>query len=1030
MILCLLSKISKRIALIRLFCCMCSISMGFLPALQAARPALGVSVYYQHLGNLRYRLMANVHRECNGLPYASTVNAGLRSGSCYTAITLTRDSIFEQRINCNNATVCQPPNGSSGTSGIEIQRFSLVVDFSQTPYSAFTQSACCDVVFSFEDMMRTGLNSMQDQDIFAPCTLNLCQTKGLKKGNSSAIPYFHIPRLVWLKQTNQISFHALDPDGDSLVYTLAKPRQSASLFATYKSGYSETNPLSVYCPGTPPCTPSPNSNPPRGFFLDGTTGDMVFQPTLNNEQALICVEITEFRRDSSGVMRKIGSSVHERGVLCLGAGSNLSPTITVPAGVDACAGEKQCYTFLVTDKKISSAAAPDTLRLKWFSSLSGASVSTTQTIPNEATVKVCYNTKSSDTLPNAHFFTLWADDNFCPTPARAQQTLRFRVMNKPDFKLSVSKLPGSRMVYQLNTGKKTAAYSVALRGPDNYFRNIRYTSPQVLDTIQFPDAGLYTVEASISVPGFCSFILRDSIKMEGCIRLKQLSKPSNPVCATLPLTLSVEPSNAVGSIQYRWSDGQNATLSTSDSLKFLPVRDTFIRLWVRDQVACEATVEWNISSYRPSLTFQSPATVFCSEGTSAEWPVITAVQPASAQFSAALKGLVEARNNSYFTGARIPLKGGVKQDARVIISYTDSAGCPVQDSILVTVNPSPHSKIQNDTFCGGSDAYPLFNLIQNQNLLKYNYQARCFAGPTSNVDALVSGGNQGRFLVAGRYDLEFKTSDLTTGCAGLDSFHVQLFRAPVYNLLTPDSPCALSPVLTLNKFVQVNTVTPVISWKAVAFDGNTKDPLLGNIISNGDHFFPAKAGNWLLAFRESSTYCPLNDTIKLNVRPLPQPTLGADTAINLDELLNLTPGVFSAYRWDDGQVGASRMVKAQNLGIGSHLIWVRVSDLYSCSASDSLYLQVRPIGTRSKAYGSEPYRYYPNPFNTRIYLNLPEEVNEVSLYTVNGQKVEVPVEMVKGVRVLHTDSLPAGFYVLAIEYKTEVRYFRMTKQTP
>ena len=359
---------------------------------------------------------------------------------------------------------------------------------------------------------------------------------------------------------------------------------------------------------------------------------MVFQPTVNNEQALICVEITEFRRDSSGVMRKIGSSFHERVIISLNAANNLSPIITVPAGVAACAGEKQCYTFLVTDKKVSSAAVPDTLRLKWFSSLSGASVSTTQTIPNEATVKVCYNTKSSDTLPNAHFFTLWSDDNYCPNPARAQQTLRFRVQKKPDFRIKLLKIPGSRMVYSLACNQKGPTYSVALRGPNKFFRNIRYTGNNVSDTIQLPDAGLYNLDAEITVPGFCTFTLRDSIWLEGCIKLKELRVPRNPACATLPLLFKAEVSNAVGSIQYRWSDGRNGTLSTADSLKFFPVRDTLIRLWARDQVGCETSVQLQVLSYKPELRFQAPSLVFCGEGMSEEWPKITSVQPPDAQF--------------------------------------------------------------------------------------------------------------------------------------------------------------------------------------------------------------------------------------------------------------------------------------------------------------------------------------------------------------------------------------------------------------
>jgi hypothetical protein len=126
--------------------------------------------------------------------------------------------------------------------------------------------------------------------------------------------------------------------------------------------------------------------------------------------------------------------------------------------------------------------------------------------------------------------------------------------------------------------------------------------------------------------------LRDSIWLEGCIKLKELRVPRNPACATLPLLFKAEVSNAVGSIQYRWSDGRNGTLSTADSLKFFPVRDTLIRLWARDQVGCETSVQLQVLSYKPELRFQAPSLVFCGEGMSEEWPKITSVQPPDAQF--------------------------------------------------------------------------------------------------------------------------------------------------------------------------------------------------------------------------------------------------------------------------------------------------------------------------------------------------------------------------------------------------------------
>lgn len=746
---------------------------------------------------------------------------------------------------------------------------------------------------------------------------------------------------------------------------------------------------------------------------------MVFQPTLSNEVSCLTIEVTEHRRDSSGKMQIVGTTLHERVLLTNNPANNNPPSITLPQETTICAGDKRCYSIRLQDKPYNVVTPPDTLRWNWKASHPGFSVGVTQSNPNEATLQVCYSTNASDSIGASHYFTLWVDDNFCPKPIRVQRSLHFRVVRKPDFNLKVSKLPGSRLILQLNSKDTSAQFSAAIRLPDNSIRRFTYRKSSVSDTIQFPGAGTYQIEADIKVPNACSYLLRDSIQLEGCLKLEPLSVSQNPACASLPLTLIPSISNSVGTLQYSWSDGQNNTLSTSDSLRFTPVRDTLIRLWVRDQVDCEASTSIAIGSYLPKLSFQNPSVVFCSEGTEFEWAKITAVDPPDARFSSSLAGLVEQRSNGYFSSARIPLTGLGTQSARVQVEYSDSAGCPVNGDFIVDVNPTPHSVLLNDTLCRETEVYPLFDLLQNEDNVKNAYLVRCYAGPIGPLYSVVN-DNLGRYVTRGNYYMEMQTSDRRTGCLGRDSFTVELRGEPTYNILSVDSPCALSPVLELNPFVRVQSTAPKFNWNAVAFNGDATDPIVQTVIRSGDRFFPAKAGKWTLAFAESSTFCTLRDTFEMVVRPLPVPRLGQDTSINIDQTIRLTPGRFDSYEWNNGDAGQTRSIEARWLGLGRHLIWARVSSNETgCFASDSLYLSVLPAGTGIVRMAEAGW-VYPNPFDKQIHIIQPGAI-DIRLFNLLGQELPIRVESEKGTRLLSAENLPSGTYLLQFSIG-EIRY--------
>jgi hypothetical protein len=86
-----------------------------------------------------------------------------------------------------------------------------------------------------------------------------------------------------------------------------------------------------------------------------------FQPTAIHEVSLFAIEITEYRRDSNGVMQKVGSSYHERVWSTINGGVNNPPLITMNNEALICAGDKRCIAIKLDDKPFLSTLAPDTL---------------------------------------------------------------------------------------------------------------------------------------------------------------------------------------------------------------------------------------------------------------------------------------------------------------------------------------------------------------------------------------------------------------------------------------------------------------------------------------------------------------------------------------------------------------------------------------------------------------------------------------------------------------------------------------------
>jgi gliding motility-associated-like protein len=81
---------------------------------------------------------------------------------------------------------------------------------------------------------------------------------------------------------------------------------------------------------------------------------------------------------------------------------------------------------------------------------------------------------------------------------------------------------------------------------------------------------------------------------------------------------------------------------------------------------------------------------------------------------------------------------------------------------------------------------------------------------------------------------------------------------------------------------------------------------------------------------QSAIGCDSIVTTFLTVKPKPLPNLGPDQSLCSNVQLNITPGAFSNYRWQDGSDANSITISSQ----GTY--WVTVTDNFGCTATDTL----------------------------------------------------------------------------------------------
>jgi hypothetical protein len=985
-----------------------ALALVFISEHAEASPHGGYANYDHKSGNT-YVFRLVYYKLCTSIAFPATRTATLSSRGCATSVNLTM-----QRVAVNQQVQRCP--GATGCGLLEEVVYELEVDFSATAYSAFLGSSCCEVVFSSAYCCRpSNWSAGGNTDLYLEANLSLCATKGLKRGNSSPGRVFALPHYVIQNSTTAGSFFATDRDGDSLSYTLLPARTSAAANVSYPTGLSADKPLTVACGSD--CSPAPTANPPRGFFLNPVSGDVVFYPTTANQTSMALVQIEEFRRDSSGKYHSVGKSMYEHFLSVLPAGSNLPTAFTGSQTVQVCAGDRVCFKIRSSDTKTGAQTAPDTPRLRWYTDANGASLRIVDTTLREKELEFCWSTKSADAVKGHYFLSVWASDGNCDVPAFTQRTYRIFVRNKPQTVTQHSKLPGSRLLLQASNPDTSADIRFFISGP-----SIPTLTRLRGDTLQLLQAGFYQVRTVTTQPGRCQFDLIDTFTLSGCVQVKIDLPGSQPLCRSSAVNLAVQTSNAAGRLSYSWRNKQGQLLGNGNRLSFMPLQDTLLRLRVDDTFGCYGLDTLNIRTYLPALVFTPPTQYLCSESDGADWSMLTNATPANAVFSSRFPNLVRMAGNRYVVPKRIATDRDTL--AWVLIRITDSLSCSRADSFSVEIKQSPERTVSSDTFCEFNNRYNLNSRLNNPDPGRHTWNYACFAASAVNPANVVS-GNQANISAFGSYDFVLLTQNRSNACFSRDSFRLLAVSAPVVSIKTIPTVCSNSEALDLHSLLSVQISNPQFHWQAVALDGNRNSAALATAVDAGRWFRGRNAGDWLLRFTESSTRCIRTDSIVLPVFQAPRPDLGKDTSLNIDNVFNLDAGNFATYRWDNNSVDRYRQVDLQRLGLGQHLIWVDVTDFqHGCSGRDTLRLTIQPAGTSLADLRRIGLRIGPNPFVDYLQIQ-GQGISEASLLAMDGRSLPNLAVAGHSGWTIQTSDLAPGHYLLlmkveGVEYRVRV----------
>lgn len=387
------------------------LTLVFVPKNVDASHMMGVDLTYECINNCTIRVYLRAYRDCTGASgITNVVTFNPQTPGCNTPTAVTNWSpqqTTEVTPLCPGAqTGCTNPNAQ--INGVQEYYWFRDYDICSQPNCIFTLSwgSCCrnGSITSGASNAGMGINSTTVNTAVTPC-------------NSS--PQFANPPVPYICAGQPYVFNqgAIDPEGDSLSYSLGPCFTNSNVQVSYGAGYSPTQPLGATW----------------NVQINSSTGDISVTPQPGSAVVgVMCVYVEEWRNGQliNTIVRDIQMTVIScpNNTLPSAAITNVQNGSANGFVVNTCIGNNLCFDLVATD--------PDSTQivgLMWDLGISGATFtqtgnpSVTDTIfgtaGNPPSATFCWTPSAN----GVYSFLVTLTDDACPILGQNQFTIQIVV---------------------------------------------------------------------------------------------------------------------------------------------------------------------------------------------------------------------------------------------------------------------------------------------------------------------------------------------------------------------------------------------------------------------------------------------------------------------------------------------------------------------------------------------------------------------------------------------------------------------------
>lgn len=497
-----------------------------------ASHAMGADLTYTCIGNNIYQITLKFYRDCAGVSAPPSAPVVIRSVSCNITLNVTlQQDILNSGIEvsplCPQQIQYSSCNGGS-LPGVQVYTYTGTVTL---------PAQCADWEVSWVHCCRNGAitNLATKPSMYINAFIN--NTNAVTPCNSSPtfsnlpVPY------ICAGQAFNYNHGIIEPNGDSLIFTMIAPMNTGAAPIAFAAGYSITNPVIT-------------TN--NQFTVDPLSGQMTFTPS-GPQVCVLAMRVCEYRNG-----QLVGCSMRDIQVVVLNCSNKLPYTnyytnmtgggqITDSNSLEVCPGDTLKVQIHGLDQN-----ANDILNLtsNIAAAIPGASYTTTGT--NPVIGHFTWAPSVNDT--GRHYFNVSIKDNACPI--LGQQNFSFDIkVNKgtfasPDIIMCQVGGPQIISVYGGNTFSWTPKYGILSAAPDSSWIEV------------YPNTTTdYIVTSDYS--SLCKN--KDTVRVNVVPSFNYNLSPNDTICKFQESQITLVCDPTYGPYSYQWTPDDSLTSATVSS---------------------------------------------------------------------------------------------------------------------------------------------------------------------------------------------------------------------------------------------------------------------------------------------------------------------------------------------------------------------------------------------------------------------------------------------------------------------------------